>query len=119
MSIDSGSGIDWTAPNLIINSRPTSADLQTTSPFEDVALWTEAGGSTNGVQGGADSKMTGVYFFGNADSFTLAGGGAAAITLNAQFISTTMSVTGGAVVNLVINPFDAVPFVVYALVLVR
>jgi hypothetical protein len=115
----SGSHIDWSAPNLITNRRPTSTELQTTSPFEDVALWTEAGGNTNGVNGGGDSKMTGVYFIGNADSFTLAGNSGANVYLSAQFISTTMKVTGGAVVNLVLNPFDSIPFVVYELVLVR
>jgi len=30
-----------------------------------------------------------------------------------------MSVAGGAVLNLAINPYDSVPFVVYELVLVR
>ncbi|MEN3315175.1 MAG: hypothetical protein V7605_1409 [Acidimicrobiaceae bacterium] len=119
LTIGSGSHIDWLAPNLITNRRPTSTELQTTSPFEDVALWTEAGGNTNGVNGGGDSKMTGVYFIGNADSFTLAGNSGANVYLSAQFISTTMKVTGGAVVNLVLNPFDSIPFVVYELVLVR
>jgi hypothetical protein len=30
-----------------------------------------------------------------------------------------MSVTGGATVNLTLNPFDSVPFIIYQLVLVR
>jgi len=119
VSIGSGSHIDWSAPNLINNRRPTADELQSTNPFEDMALWTEAGGPSNGVNGGGDSKMTGVYFLGNADSFSLAGNSGANVYLSAQFISRTMTVAGGAVVNLVINPFDSVPFVVYELLLVR
>jgi len=119
VSIGSGSRIDWTAPNLAIGRRPTSSELQTTSPFEDVGLWTEAGGATNSVGGGGDAKMSGVFFLGNADSFTLAGNSGANVYLSAQFITRTMKVTGGAVVNLVISPYDSVPFVVYELVLVR
>jgi len=119
VSVGSGSHVDWSAPNLVIGRRPTDSELANTTTFEDVALWTEAGGNTNGINGGGDSKMTGVYFLGNADSFTLAGNSGANILLSAQFISTTMKVTGGAVVNLVLNPYDTIPFVVYQLVLVR
>lgn len=119
VSVGSGSHIDWSAPNAVINRRPTELELQSEAQFEDVALWTEAGGNTNGINGGGDSKMTGVYFLGNADSFTLAGNSGANIFLSAQFISRTMKVAGGAVVNLVLNPFDSVPFVIYELVLVR
>jgi hypothetical protein len=84
-----------------------------------VALWTEAGGAGNGVTGGGDSKLTGVYFLGNAHAFTLAGGSGANVYLSAQFISRTMVVAGGAIVNLVLNPLDSVPLVVYELILVR
>jgi len=119
MSIGSGSSVDWSAPNLIVGRRPTLFDLENTSPFEDLAVWTEAGGANNGVNGGGASKMTGVYFMGNANSFSLAGNSGANVSLSAQFISRTMTVTGGAVVNLVLNPFDTVPLVVYELILVR
>jgi hypothetical protein len=63
--------------------------------------------------------MAGVYFLGNAHSFNLAGNSGANVHLSAQFISRTMKVTGGAVVNLVINPLNAIPVVVYELLLVR
>ncbi len=119
ISIGSGSQIDWTAPNRIVNRRPTLFDLERTSQFEDIAFWTEAGGAGNGVNGGGNSAMTGVFFLGNAHAFTLAGNAGANVYLSAQFISRTMVVTGGAVVNLVLNPFDTVPLVVYELVLVR
>jgi hypothetical protein len=102
-----------------VERRPTLFDLENTSQFEDVALWTEAGGAGNGVHGGGNSRMTGVYFLGNAHAFSLAGNSGANVYLSAQFISRTMVVTGGAVVNLVLNPFDTVPLIVYELVLVR
>ena len=119
VSVGSGSHIDWSAPNLVVGRRPTATELATTTTFEDIAFWTEAGGTSNGINGGGDSKMTGVFFLGNADSFTLAGNSGANVYLSAQFISTTMKVTGGAIVNLVLNPFDTVPFVTYQVVLVR
>jgi len=119
LGIGSGSRIDWTAPNLITNRRATASDLRTISPFEDVAVWTEAGGASNGVNGGGESRMSGVYFIGNADAFTLAGSSGANVYLSAQFIVRRLNVTGGAVVNLVLNPFDSVPYTIYELSLIR
>lgn len=119
LGIGSGSSIDWTAPNLITNRRATDSDLQTISPFEDLAAWTEAGGAGNGVNGGGESRMSGVYFLGNADAFTLAGSSGANVYLSAQFIVRRLNVTGGAVVNLVLNPFDSVPYTIYELSLIR
>ena len=125
ISIGSGATVDWSAPNLITNRRPTLADVDLTgvtppvSPFEDIAFWTEAGGNNNSINGNGNTKMTGVFFMGNANSFNLAGNSGADVYLSAQFISRTMKVTGGAVVNLVINPVDAIPVIVYQLSLVR
>ena len=119
VNIGSGSQIDWSAPNLVTVRRPTLFDRETISPLEDVALWTEAGGAGSGVSGGGNSKMTGVYFLGNANAFNLSGGGGANVYLSAQFIARTMSVTGGSVVNLVLNPLNSIPLVVYELLLVR
>ena len=110
--------LDWSAPNLVKDRRPTDADLAT-SPFEDLGLWTEAGSDASGVTSGAATRMSGIFFLGNADKFTLNGGGAFDVTLSAQFIVRRMEVTGGAVVNLVPNPFDSVPVVTTALALVR
>lgn len=124
VGIGSGSNVDWTAPNLVTGRRPTSEEVLLTSvpppisPYEDLALWTEAGGAQS-ISGGGSTSMTGVYFLGNADAFNLAGNSGANVSLSAQFISRRMSVTGGATVNLVLNPFDAVPVVVNDLVLVR
>ncbi len=119
VSIGSGSHIDWSAPNLVTTQRPTLFDLELTSPLEDVALWTEAGGAGSGINGGGDSKMTGVYFLGNANAFNLSGNSGANVHLSAQFIARRMVVSGGAVVNLVLNPLNSVPLLVYELVLVR
>jgi hypothetical protein len=117
LKVSSGAVLDWSAPNLIKDRRPTDEDL-VTSPLEDLAFWTEAGTDTNGVSGGASTKMGGVFFLGNADRFTLAGGGGI-VNLSAQFVARRMEVTGGAVVNLVPNPFDSVPIISYELALVR
>ena len=118
VEIGSGSQVDWSAPNLITIRRPTLFDRENTSPFEDVALWTEAGGANSGISGGGSSRMSGVYFLGNADAFTLAGGGGTNV-LSAQFIARRMVVTGNSTVNLVINPLNSLPLLVYEIVLVR
>ncbi|MEJ7764206.1 MAG: hypothetical protein WKF86_01805 [Acidimicrobiales bacterium] len=117
VAIGSGSTIDWTPPNLVTGGRPTPAQ-RLTSPFEDVALWTEAGGSNNQVSGGGSSALAGAYFFGNADPFTLNGGSGATVN-RAQFIARRMVVGGGSVVNLAIDPLNSLPLPVYKLSLVR
>ena len=118
VDIGSNSQIDWSAPNLVTVRRPTLFDRENTSPFEDIALWTEAGGSGSRITGGGLSRMSGVYFLGNADAFTLAGGGGTNV-LSAQFIARRMTVTGNSTVNLVINPLNSLPLLVYEIVLVR
>jgi hypothetical protein len=125
LNIISGATVDWSAPNLIVDRQPRFDEVDLTqavaplSPFENIAFWTEAGGNNNSVNGGGNTSMTGVYFIGNADSFNLAGGSGANVYLSAQFIARTMKVTGSAVVNLTLNPVDAIPIFVYELVLIR
>lgn len=125
VGIGSGSTVDWSAPNLIVNRRPDFDEIDLgglsppLSPYEDLGLWTEAGGTANSISGNGATSMAGIFFLGNADAFTLAGNSGADVYLSAQFISRRMKVTGGAVVNLVLNPYDAVPVVGYELVLVR
>lgn len=124
IQVGSQAVVDWTAPNKIMGRRPTPVEVLLTSipapvsPYEDLALWTEAGGA-QAMSGGGNSQMTGVFFLGNADAFVLTGNSGANVSLSAQFITTRMKVTGGATVNLVLNPFDAVPVVVYEMALVR
>lgn len=119
LSVSSGSFVDLSAPNEITGRLPEAVELLTTNPFEDLGLWTEAGGNTNGLAGQAATSLRGVYFLPNADSFNLAGGGSLPIDLSAQFVATTMKVTGGATVNLVPNPEDSIPVTIYTTLLVR
>ena len=118
LSVSSGAVVDWSAPNLINGRRPTAAEIATDHRFEDLGLWTEAGGAQS-MSGGGSSQMTGIFFLGNADAFTLTGNSGANVYLSAQFITRRMKVTGGATVNLVLDPFDSVPVVIYDMVLVR
>ena len=119
ISISSGSFVDWSAPNEITGRLPTDSELAATNQFEDLALWTESGGNVNSLAGSSATNMAGAFFMPNADAFNLAGGGSLPITLSAQFIATSMKVTGGATVNLVPNPLDSIPTSVYQTLLVR
>lgn len=119
IDISSGGFVDWSAPNEIRDRLPDATELATTNPFEDLALWTEAGGNSNSMAGGATTTMAGSFFMPNADSFNLTGGGALPVYLSAQFIATSLKVTGGATVNLVPNPIDSIPTAVYSVLLVR
>jgi hypothetical protein len=119
IGVSSGATVDLSAPNEITGRLPSGDELKTTNPFEDLGLWTEAGGTGNGLAGGAQTKLTGVFFLPNAKPFELVGGGALPIELSAQFVSTTMKVSGGATVNLVPNPEDSIPVRIYTTLLVR
>ena len=119
IEVISGGSVDLSAPNEISGRLPDEAELATTHPFEDLALWVEAGGTANGLTGGASTKLSGVFFLPNADPFTLAGGGSLPIDLSAQFVSTSLKVQGGSTVNLVPNPEDSIPVTIYTTLLVR
>ena len=119
IEVTAGAAVDLSAPNEITGRLPEAAELMTTNPFEDLGLWVEAGGATNGLTGGAATKLRGVFFLPNADPFTLAGGGSLPIDLSAQFVSTSLKVQGGATVNLVPNPEDSIPVTIYTTLLVR
>jgi hypothetical protein len=120
INVSSGAFVDWSAPNEITNRIPTVNELATTNKYEDLGLWTEAGANNgNTMSGGSATSLSGVYFTPNADSFNLAGGGSLPIYLSAQFIATTLKITGGATINLVPNPNDSVPISIYANLLVR
>jgi hypothetical protein len=119
IAISSGAVSDLSAPNEITGRLPTAAELAATNPFEDLGLWTEAGGGTNGMAGGASTSLTGVFFLPNAAAFSLTGGGALPIRLSAQFVITRLAVTGNATINLVPNPEDSIPVRIYTTLLVR
>ncbi|HEX7277350.1 MAG TPA: hypothetical protein VF244_08245, partial [Acidimicrobiales bacterium] len=118
VSVGSGAIVDWIAPNQVTTRRPTVEEVLSTYRYEDLGLWTEAGGAQS-MNGGGTGHMTGVYFLGNADAFTLTGNSGANVVLSAQFITRRMKVAGGATINLVLNPLDAVPVIVYQMALVR
>ncbi|HVF14685.1 MAG TPA: Tad domain-containing protein, partial [Acidimicrobiales bacterium] len=61
--IDVGSGgvVDWIAPNQITGRRPTAEEILDTTRYEDLGLWTEAGGAQS-MSGGGSGHMTGVFF---------------------------------------------------------
>ncbi|MGI8806338.1 MAG: pilus assembly protein TadG-related protein [Acidimicrobiales bacterium] len=119
IEVTSGASVDLSAANEINGRLPDAAELATTNPFEDLGLWTEAGGATNGLTGGALTQLTGVFFLPNAEPFSLSGGGALPIALSAQFVSTTLKVTGNGKVDLVPNPEDSIPVTIYTTLLVR
>jgi hypothetical protein len=119
LDVSSNSFVDWSAPNRITGRAADPGEIQSTSPYEDLSFWTEAGGNNNGLTGGGQTRMAGIYFLGNADSFNLAGNGSLPVLLSAQFIARRMSVTGNATVNLVPNPNDSVPVITYSVLLVR
>ncbi len=119
IDISSGSTVDLSAPNEITGRLPADAELATTNPFEDLGLWVEAGGTANGLAGGASTRLAGVFFLPNADPFSLTGGGSLPIDLSAQFVSTSLKVSGGATVNLVPNPEDSIPVRIPDILLVR
>ena len=69
-------------------------------PFNQLALWAEAGGSTKfGIAGGANLNLSGVFFTPEAAPFSLSGGGDF-IPLAAQFVSYRAKVTGGGTLKL-------------------
>jgi len=119
IDVSSGSFVDMSAPNEITGRLPDATELATTNLYEDLGMWTEAGGNTNGMAGSSSTKIRGIFFLPNADSFNLAGGGSLPIDLSAQFVSTSLKVTGGATVNLVPNPEDSVVATIYTTLLVR
>jgi hypothetical protein len=119
ISVSSGAFVDWSAPNEISGRLPDASELATTNKFEDLALWTESGGNGNSMAGSSSTSMAGSFFMPNADAFNLAGGGSLPVYLSAQFIATSMKVTGGATVNLVPNPLDSIPTSIDRTLLVR
>jgi hypothetical protein len=119
INISSGSTVDLSAPNEITGRLPADSELATTNKFEDLGLWVEAGGGGNGLAGGASTKLAGVFFLPNADPFVLTGGGSLPIELSAQFVSTSLKVSGGATLNLVPNPEDSIPVRIPDFLLVR
>lgn len=98
--------IDWSAAN----EQLTPPDA--THPYEDLALWTEAGtNASNGfdseIEGASAIKTSGVFFLPNARiSFT--GQGDLNQVLNAQFIARKLEVSGQGTLKMRADPRNSV-----------
>ena len=103
-----GSGAaDWSAPNQLA-TQPTTAEMSV-NPFEDIALWTEAGGSglTSDIKGQGTNSTQGVYFLPNA-SVTFTGQATQTQPLNAQFLVRSLNISSQGTLILKPNTADSV-----------
>ncbi|GIU85462.1 MAG: hypothetical protein KatS3mg008_2237 [Acidimicrobiales bacterium] len=91
----------WTAPN------ETSAKADAEHPFEDLALWTETSATTT-FKGQGNTRASGVFFLPNAHVQFL-GQGSQTVALDAQFIASSLDMSGQGVLSLDPNPNDVVP----------
>ena len=71
-----------------------------TKPFEDLALWNETSASST-LKGQGGNRTEGVYFLPNASTM-FQGQGAQPITLNAQFLTRSLNISGQG--NFILNP---------------
>ena len=105
---------DWTAPNAygdMVAAGLTTAQQQTLwDGGEDLALWTETfgDGPTYKMAGGGNLHVAGVFMVPNAFPFSISGGGLQDLT-NAQFITRSFAVDGGAILKMAVDPYNAVP----------
>lgn len=105
LDLSNAQSVNWTAPNQSSDA-PTDA-----SPYEDLALWTEAisGGSSElcGMSGQATTVVAGIFFHPNC-RFQYAGQADNSNQFNAQFIGRSMVVSGQGVLRLQPNPQDSI-----------
>jgi hypothetical protein len=102
---------DWTAPNSIgdMAALTQGAKEALWSGGEDLALWTETYGtsSTFKMAGGGNMHVAGVFMVPNASPFTITGNGNQDLT-NAQFVTRSFAVDGGASLKMQVDPYNAV-----------
>lgn len=103
-----GSSADWTAPNQL------SGEPDSTSPFEDIALWTETAADT-ALKATGSNRTEGVYFLPNS-LMTFTGQATQDQPLNAQFISRRLDMKGQGDLALRPNPADAIKIPVPGLI---
>jgi hypothetical protein len=110
--LSSGSAaIDWTAPNAYGDM--TAAGLNTTQQQaqwdggEDLALWSETGGSGFSMAGGGGLHVAGVFMVPNADPFVLNGGTGQDLT-NAQYVVRRFAVGGNATLTMHVDPNNVI-----------
>jgi hypothetical protein len=113
----SGGNIDWTAPNqhdVMVDSvgspNPTFAGAwaDTNGP-EDLAFWSESANGNPAYQltGGGTVHLVGVFMIPNAEPMTLAGQFSQQL-VNAQFIASSISLSGGSTISMKVDPGSAV-----------
>ena len=68
-------------------------------PFNGLAYWDETPSNGYSISGGASMSMTGVFFTPLAFPFSIAGG-SPAVQQHAQFVSRSLTITGGGTLNL-------------------
>lgn len=113
---------DWTAPNKWDVIPAGEGPNAWTNNLEDLALWDETwGGTTNDnaytMAGGGNTHTQGVFMVPNASPFGITGSGVQNL-VNAQYIADSVTVNGGAQLNMTVDPNAAVtpPAVTFYLV---
>lgn len=114
-----GGGIDWTAPDQYDVMTLANGDVDPlkapawTSPdgMEDLALWSESGtnaSNTFNMTGGGTFHVRGVYMVPNANPFLIKGG-ATLNLVNAQFVASSIGLSGtGTNITMSVDPNAAV-----------
>jgi hypothetical protein len=77
---------------------------------EDLALWSESGtnsSSTYNMNGGGVFHVRGVFMVPNAEPFKISGGAGMNLT-NAQYIVTSIELSGGTQITMAVDPNSAV-----------
>jgi hypothetical protein len=115
-----GGNVDWTAPDqfdVMTLSNGTADPLRSwawadPNGPEDLALWTESSANSSSnkasMGGGALFHVKGVFMTPNYDPFTLGGNGLEALR-NAQYIASSISLSGGVQLSMTVDPDSAVP----------
>lgn len=112
-----GGSLDWTAPNqhalmVTSNGEPNSAyESAWSDPNgpEDLAFWSESanGSPAYRLTGGGTLNLVGVFMIPNAQPLTLAGQFAQKL-VNAQFVTSSIELAGGAVITMKVDAGSAV-----------
>jgi hypothetical protein len=114
-----GGAIDWTAPDTLDQTTDPVTGLSTSAAVlawanvngpEDLALWAESGtnsSSTYNMSGGGGFNERGVFMVPNAEPFIMSGGAAMNLT-NAQYIVSSIQLSGGTQITMSVDPNSAV-----------
>ncbi len=104
---------DWTAPNRYGDMRALgmtrSQQEAAWTSGEDLAVWGESHGSGSSYKaaGGGSTRVLGVFMLPNANPLTISGGGVQDLR-DAQFITTSFAVDGGATLLMRVDQTSAV-----------